>query len=101
MPNATHVIRFDSCSLQWRAVATSHGDVRVPNTLELIVMNKTNKKHSARETSGSLSFKRETVRNLSADEIRQTAGGRICLPDSCGPRTCPNSVCTITVDSTL
>ena len=43
----------------------------------------------------------ETVRSLTADEVRDAAGGRICLPDSCGGQTCPRSVCTITVDSTL
>jgi hypothetical protein len=58
-------------------------------------MNKKNKKQS------TLSFKRETVRTLTADEIRNVAGGRICLPDSCQSPTCPRSVCTITVDTTL
>ena len=64
-------------------------------------MNKKTKKNN-RETKGSrLSFKRETIRALSADESEMVLGGRICLPDSCGGRTCPNSVCTITVDETM
>ena len=55
-------------------------------------MNKKAKRHS--ETKGSkLSFKRETVRALSADEAARIVGGRICLPDSCGGRT--------TVDETM
>lgn len=57
-------------------------------------MNKRNKKN---ETPGTLSFKRETVRSLSADEIRQAAGGLTCL-GSCGPRTCPGTVCTYSID---
>jgi hypothetical protein len=63
-------------------------------------MNKKTKKNH--ETKGSkLSFKRETVRTLSADEAAQIVGGKPCLPDSCGGRTCPGSVCTITIDETL
>ncbi|HSR96026.1 MAG TPA: hypothetical protein VLM79_03095 [Kofleriaceae bacterium] len=63
-------------------------------------MNKKPKQNH--ETKGSkLSFKRETVRTLSANEAAHVVGGRMCLPDSCRPPTCPNSVCTITVDSTL
>ena len=63
-------------------------------------MNKKNQKNSTSQ-AGALSFKRETVRNLSADEVRQAAGGMTCLPDSCRGATCPRSVCTITVDQTL
>jgi hypothetical protein len=63
-------------------------------------MNKKAKRNH--ETKGSkLSFKRETVRTLSADEAAQIAGGRTCQPDSCRPPTCPRTVCTITVDPTL
>jgi hypothetical protein len=51
--------------------------------------------------SGGLAFKRETIRTLSAAEARQIVGGRMCLPQSCQGETCPNSVCTITVDKTL
>jgi len=51
--------------------------------------------------SGGLAFKRETIRTLSAAEARQIVGGRMCLPESCRGETCPNSVCTITVDKTL
>jgi len=79
--------------------AASHGDVRVRHIQELMNMNK-NKKNSTSQ-SGALSFKRETVRNLSPDEVRQAAGGMTCLPDSCRAPTCPRSVCTITVDETL
>jgi hypothetical protein len=62
-----------------------------------LIMNK-NKKHTS---SGNLSFKRETIRTLTANEIRTAAGGRMCLPDSCKAPTCPGSVCTITVDETM
>ena len=63
-------------------------------------MNKKAKKNS--ETQGSkLSFKRETVRTLSADESARVVGGRMCLPESCRQPTCQGSVCTITVDETL
>ena len=63
-------------------------------------MNK--KAKSNQQTKGSkLSFKRETVRTLSANEAARIVGGRMCLPDSCRPPTCPNTVCTITVDETL
>jgi len=63
-------------------------------------MNKKAKRNH--ETKGSkLSFKRETVRTLSADEAAQIAGGKPCLPDSCRPPTCQGTVCTITVDETL
>jgi hypothetical protein len=58
-------------------------------------------KKSRNNSSTNLSFKRETVRTLTADEIRNAAGGRMCLPDSCRAPTCPRSVCTITVDTTL
>jgi hypothetical protein len=51
--------------------------------------------------SSGLAFKRETIRTLSQAEARQIAGGRPCLPDSCRAPTCPGSVCTITVDTTL
>jgi hypothetical protein len=51
--------------------------------------------------SGGLAFKRETIRTLSPAEAKQIVGGRPCLPDSCQGLTCPNSVCTITVDTTL
>lgn len=61
-----------------------------------LIMNK-NKKHS----TSNLSFKRETIRTLTAAEIRNAAGGRMCLPDSCKAPTCPGSVCTITVDETM
>jgi hypothetical protein len=65
---------------------------------------KSTKKRSAdrRATSSSgLSFKRETIRNLSEEEARRVVGGARCTSDSCLGRTCPNSVCTITVDTTL
>lgn len=63
-------------------------------------MNKKAKRNQ--DTKGSkLSFRRETVRTLSADEAAQIAGGKPCLPDSCRLPTCPRSVCTITVDETL
>jgi hypothetical protein len=60
------------------------------------VMNKMSKKNSASEKSGGLSFKRETVRSLSADEVRQAAGGMTCL-GSCKDGTCKFSVCTISL----
>ncbi|HEU4727436.1 MAG TPA: hypothetical protein VFT22_06100 [Kofleriaceae bacterium] len=50
---------------------------------------------------GGLSFKRETIRSLSAAETKRVQGGRICLPDSCQTVTCPESVCTITIDQTI
>jgi len=63
-------------------------------------MNK--KAKSNQQTKGSkLSFKRETVRTLSAQEAAHVVGGKPCLPDSCRLPTCPRSVCTITVDPTL
>jgi|KBSSwiStaDraftv2_1062776.scaffolds.fasta_scaffold1018277_1 hypothetical protein len=63
-------------------------------------MNKKTKKNS--DTKGTrLSFRRETIRTMSPDESARVVGGRICLPESCGGRTCPASVCTITVDETL
>lgn len=65
-------------------------------------MNKKTKHSNAQGTSaGRLSFRRETIRSLSAAESKVVIGGRICLPDSCRPGTCPASVCTITVDETL
>lgn len=51
--------------------------------------------------SGGLAFKRETIRTLSAAEVKQIAGGRPCLPESCQQPTCPESVCTITIDKTI
>ena len=64
-------------------------------------MNKKAKKNNRRTTGSKLSFKRETLRTLSADESARVLGGKMCLPDSCGARTCPATVCTITVDETL
>lgn len=64
-------------------------------------MNKKTKRNNGRTNAGKLSFHRETIRSLTADQSARVLGGRICLPDSCGPRTCPNTVCTITVDETL
>ena len=60
-----------------------------------------NKKTKRNHKGSKLSFKRETVRTLSADEAARIVGGRMCLPDSCRPPTCPATVCTITVDETL
>ena len=51
--------------------------------------------------AGGLSFKRETVRRLTASEAKQIAGGRICQSESCLGDSCPNSVCTITLDKTI
>jgi hypothetical protein len=48
-----------------------------------------------------LSFKRETIRSLSDAESKQVMGGMRCTSDSCLGNTCPNSVCTITIDQTL
>lgn len=59
-------------------------------------MNKRNQKN---EMPGALSFKRETVRSLSADEIRQAAGGLTCVT-TCRKGTCPGSVCTYSIDPT-
>ncbi len=64
-------------------------------------MNKKATKKSQRTAADKLSFKRETVRSLSAAEVQRAVGGRTCLPDSCRAPTCPGSVCTITVDTTL
>jgi len=64
-------------------------------------MNKKTKRNNSATKGSKLSFRRETIRTLSADESAMVLGGRICLPDSCGGRTCPASVCTITVDETL
>jgi hypothetical protein len=50
--------------------------------------------------SSGLSFKRETIRNLSDAESKRVVGGMVCQ-GSCHGQTCPNSVCTITLDSTL
>jgi hypothetical protein len=69
-------------------------------TIEEGNMNKKAKKNS-KTKGGRLSFRRETIRTLSADESARVLGGRICLPDSCGGRTCPATVCTITVDETM
>ena len=63
-------------------------------------MNKKTKRNHG-TTGSKLSFKRETVRTLSANEAARIVGGRMCLPESCRPPTCPRSVCTITVDETL
>jgi hypothetical protein len=63
-------------------------------------MNKKTKTNTKARTD-KLSFRRETIRTLSPDESARVLGGRICLPDSCGPRSCPASVCTITVDETM
>ena len=63
-------------------------------------MNKKAKKSG--ETKGSkLSFKRETVRTLSADESARVVGGKPCLPESCRQPTCQGTICTITIDETL
>lgn len=51
--------------------------------------------------SGGLAFKRETIRTLSPAEVKQIVGGRNCLPESCRQPTCPESVCTITLDQTI
>ena len=64
-------------------------------------MNKKAKKNNRETKGGKLSFKRETLRTLSADESARVLGGKMCLPGSCGGRTCPATVCTITVDETL
>jgi hypothetical protein len=64
-------------------------------------MNKKAKKNHSETKAGRLSFRRETIRTLSARESARVQGGRICLPESCGGRTCPGSVCTITVDETM
>ena len=64
-------------------------------------MNKKAKRNNGATKGSKLSFKRETVRTLSADEATRIVGGKMCLPDSCRPPTCPRSVCTITVDPTL
>lgn len=64
-------------------------------------MNKKTKKTNRETKGGRLSFRRETIRTLSADEAAGILGGKMCLPGSCGGRTCPATVCTITVDETL
>lgn len=64
-------------------------------------MNKKTKKQDRETKRGKLSFRRETIRTLSADESARVLGGKMCLPGSCGGRTCPATVCTITVDETL
>jgi hypothetical protein len=63
-------------------------------------MNKKAKRNNETKAS-KLSFKRETVRTLSADEAAQIVGGKPCQPESCRPPTCQGTVCTITVDETL
>jgi hypothetical protein len=64
-------------------------------------MNKhASKRNVSSAKRGGLSFKRETIRSLSESETKLVQGGRICL-GSCHGETCPNSVCTITVDQTL
>ncbi|HEU4730812.1 MAG TPA: class I lanthipeptide [Kofleriaceae bacterium] len=62
-------------------------------------MNKNARKQDKR--AKGLSFKRETIRSLSDAESKQVLGGMRCTSDSCLGNTCPNSVCTITVDTTL
>lgn len=52
--------------------------------------------------AGRLSFNRETIRILSVAESRAIVGGRNCAPaESCGGDSCPESVCTITLDRTI
>lgn len=61
-------------------------------------MNKTTKRTS--KNSG-LSIKRETIRTMTPAETRDIVGGKPCTSESCQGHTCPNTVCTITVDETL
>lgn len=52
--------------------------------------------------AGRLSFRRETIRILSVAESRKIVGGMICAPlESCGGDSCPESLCTITLDRTI
>jgi hypothetical protein len=64
-------------------------------------MNKKSKRNDRSARSSGLSIKRETIRTLSATESALVAGGMRCQNDSCVGQTCPNSVCTITLDKTL
>jgi hypothetical protein len=63
-------------------------------------MNKKAKRDRRGAKAEKLSFKRETIRSMSEAESKRVAGGRICV-GSCQAPTCPRSVCTITVDTTL
>lgn len=63
-------------------------------------MNKKAMNKTRRTAADKLSFKRETVRSLSEADVKKAVGGRTCIT-SCRGATCPNSVCTITVDTTL
>ena len=63
-------------------------------------MNKKAMKKSQRAAADKLSFKRETVRSLSAADVQRAVGGRICI-DSCRGATCPGSVCTFSLDETI
>ncbi|HET7504907.1 MAG TPA: class I lanthipeptide [Kofleriaceae bacterium] len=62
-------------------------------------MNRKSKKQAGSDRG--LSFRRETIRSLTDAESKQVLGGMRCTSESCLGQTCPNSVCTITVDTTL
>jgi hypothetical protein len=65
-------------------------------------MNKKSNSNRRDPKANGLSIKRETIRTLSPAESALIAGGQKCRsPDSCVGGSCPNSVCTITLDKTI
>jgi hypothetical protein len=58
-------------------------------------MNRKAMKSSSNAVENKLVFKRQTIRNLNADEAREIRGGKICAPATCNTVTCgPESGCT-------
>jgi hypothetical protein len=73
------------------------------STKKETVMKKTaTNRNSNGAKAGGLAFRHETIRTLTPAESTRVLGGMRCSDDrSCLGDSCPNSVCTITLDRTI